>query len=206
MKITQTSKDKTWYDEKGTGVPLNRINKVERLHERLSGSLLKKAQKLNKDLKAFKELVNDYCTQAFDAFMADKNVDINHKGNFTWYNFNRTIKVEVSVNERIEFDDMGIKAAKQKLDDFLSISVESKNEFVKDLILTAFETSRGKLDVKKVMQLIRYKSKIDAPIFKQAIELLEQSIRRPDSKTYFRVWLKGRDGKYENIDLNFSSI
>ena len=204
---TQKSSDKTWIDEGGIQVPYNRTTKSERLQEIQSARLMKKAIDINTKLKDFKEEVGVICKKVYDGFMiANNTTSKNSKGNFTWYNFDRSIKVEVSVNERIEFDDLGIKACKEKLDLFLEANLESKNEFIKQMVLDAFETSRGKLDSKKVMSLLKYKSKIKAPLFQDAMQLLENSIRRPSSKTYFRIWFKDAEGKYESIDLNFSSI
>ena len=207
-KITQQkSSDKLWKDEKGLQIPYLRTTKVERLMERKSNKLLNEALKINVKLANFKEQLQDVCHEVYDNFMTENgNDEKKHKGNFTWYNFDRSIKIEVNVNERIEFDDLSITACKDKLDQFLSANVESKDEFIKQLVLDAFETSRGKMDAKKVMSLLRYKSKIKSSLFQEAMNLLENSIRRPDSKTYFRIWLKNSNGKYENVDLNFSSI
>src|SRR5690606_379589 len=127
-------------------------------------------------------------------------------GNFTWHNFDRSLKIEVSINERIQFDDLTITACKDKLNQLIDANNEGKVESIKDMVNDAFSTSRGKLDAKKVMSLLKYKSRIKAPVFQEAMVLLEESIRRPDSKVYFRIWKKNQDGKYENIDLNFSSI
>ena len=204
---TQKSSNKLWQDEKGIQIPYSRTTKVERLMERQSGKLMSEALKINTKLSVFKEQMRAVCHEVYDAFMAENNnSEKQRKGNFTWYNFDRSIKVEVNINERIEFDDLNITACKDKLDQFLSANVEAKNEFIKQLVLDAFETSRGNMDAKKVMSLLRYKSKIKAPLFQEAMTLLENSIRRPDSKTYFRVWVKNEEGKYDNIDLNFSSI
>jgi hypothetical protein len=204
--ITQKSSDKLWKDEGGFEIPFSRTTQSERLMERKSAKLLKGAKSLNKRLKAFKNEVRDICTEVYDKYMEEQKNDKKTKGNFTWYNFNRSIKIEVSVNERIEFDDLGIIACKDKLDEFLNNNVEAKNEFIKQLVMDAFETSKGKLDTKKVMGLLRYRSKIKAKAFQEALDLIEKSIRRPDSKTYFRIWAKNEEGKYENLDLNFSSI
>jgi hypothetical protein len=38
------------------------------------------------------------------------------------------------------------------------------------------------------------------------MELLDQAVRRPESKRYFRIFEMDEDGKYHNVDLNFSSI
>ncbi|NHN26790.1 DUF3164 family protein [Flavobacterium jejuense] len=207
MKVTHTTKDPVWIDEAGTQIPVNRTTAVERLHERLTAKLLKQAQKVNRDLSAFKDLIQEASIEAYDAFMNDKNVSKETKGNYTWYNFNRTIKIEVAISERIEFDDLTIKAAKEKLDQFLNVNIQSKNEFAKKIVMDAFETQRNKsLDTKKVLGLTRYKKQVNDPMFTEALDLIEQAIRKPESKTYFRIWLKDETGKYNNIDLNLTSV
>lgn len=201
----QKSTDQYWKDEKGIQCLYSRTTKSERLMEAQSYKLAKEALKLNQELSAFKNYVREVCQEVYDTYMAEKEATPT-KGNFTWYNFDRSIKIEVSINERIEFDDLGITACKSKLHDFLKENVESKDAFIKDMVMDAFETSRGKLDAKKVMSLLRYRSKIKNPLFQEALNLLEESIRRPESKTYFRVSTRTAEGKYEVIDLNFSSI
>lgn len=201
----QKSTDQYWTDEKGIQCLYSRTTNSERLMEAQSYKLAKEALKLNQELSAFKNYVREVCQEVYDTYMAEKEATPT-KGNFTWYNFDRSIKIEVSINERIEFDDLGITACKSKLHDFLKENVESKDAFIKDMVMDAFETSRGKLDAKKVMSLLRYRSKIKNPLFQEALNLLEESIRRPESKTYFRVSTRTAEGKYEVIDLNFSSI
>ena len=56
------------------------------------------------------------------------------------------------------------------------------------------------------MSLLKYRSKIDNPLFQEALKLLEQSIRHPDSKRYFQIYVRNSEGAYDNIDLNFSNI
>lgn len=207
MKITHTSKDQSWINEAGTSIPFNRTTPVEKLHEKHAARLLKDAIAVNKRLVEFKELIQKLSSEAHDAFMESKDISKPTKGNFTWYNFNRSIKIEVAISERIEFDSLTIEAAKAKLDLFLDINIESKNAFAKELVMDAFETQRKQqLDVKKVLGLTRHKARINDPLFSEAVDLIEQAIRRPESKTYFRIWQKSEEGKYENIDLNLSSI
>lgn len=205
--IQQKAKDGLWADETGQKIPYNRITPAERLMERHSWKILKGALDLNKRLAAFKDQIRELCQEAHDAYMKEQNVTRETKGNFTWFNFNRTIKVEINVNEPIQFDDMTITAAKAKFDEFLEENITSKNEFVKEMIIDAFETQRtGQLDVKSVMRTIRYENKVNDPLFSEAAALVNQAIRRPKSKSYFRVSVKNTDGGYDNIDLNFSSI
>lgn len=204
---TQKAKDGTWYDESGTAIPYNRTTAAERIMERHSASILKEAMYLNKRMSTFKNVIREKCQEAHDAYMEELKVEKETKGNFTWYNFDRSIKIEININEPIVFDDMTITAAKTKFDEFLDKNITSKNEFVKEMIIDAFETQRtGKLDTKNIMKLMRYEKKISEPLFSEACSLVNQAIRRPKSKTYFRVSVKDSDGGYQNVDLNFSSI
>lgn len=205
--ITHKSSDAEWIDESGTRIPYNRTTKAERVMERNSARILKSALDVNKRLANFKELVRDLSNEAFEAFMEEKSSNRVTKGNFTWYNFNRSIKIEVAVNEPIVFDDLTIKAAKEKFDQFLESEISSKNEFAKQMIIESFETQRnGQLDVKQVMKTVRWEKKVNDPLFSEGCDLVNQAIRRPKSKTYFRVWVRDEAGEYQNIELNLSSI
>lgn len=204
---TQTYKtsDAFWVDESGVSIPVSRVTKTEKKVERYSAAILKKAIKLNADLKAFKQDVTIRCAEIADAILADLKSGATRKGNFTFYSFNRHIKIVVDVQERIDFDDLTIEAAKDKLEEFLDEKIESE-PMVKELVLTAFNKSRGKLDVKKVLSLLKYREKVNDSRFSEALDLIEKAIRRPQSKSYFRIWQKDATGEYELVDLNFSSV
>ncbi len=203
----QKASDKVWIDESGTKIPYNRTTKVERLHERSASKAVKAALDVNKRLQALNDLLTDLSQEAYDAYMLSKGISKKTKGNYTWYNFDRSIKIEINVNEPIVFDSLTITAAKEKLDEFLDNSIESKNEFIKPMVIDAFEAQRsGNLDTKQVLKLTRYEDKVKSPLFSEAIKLIREAIRRPRSKTYRRVWIKGEDGKYHNIELNLSSL
>lgn len=203
----QKPSDKVWSDESGTEIPYNRTTKVERLQERHSAKVAKSALDVNKRLHALNDLLTDLSQEAYDAFMSSKGIDKKNKGNYTWYNFDRSIKIEVNVSEPIVFDSLTITAAKEKLDEFLDANITSKNGFIKQMVIDAFETQRsGSLDTKQVLKLTRYEDKVKSPKFSEAIKLIREAIRRPKSKTYRRVWLKDEAGKYQNIELNLSSL
>lgn len=204
--MIQTSKQQTWHDEKGVSVPFNRITTVEKLMERQASMLLRRSLSINKELALLKKTMRDACKEVFDKFMADKGGNPDSKGNFVWFSFDRSIKIEVDIKDRVTFDDLTIRVAQDKLKLFLDEAVDSKYDFVKEMITDAFATSRGKLDAKKVMSLTRYRDRIKHPMFDEACGMIEQSIRRPDQKTYFRVSIKDEEGAYQVVELNFSNI
>lgn len=202
----QKSSSEFWYDEQNNRIPYKRTTKVERLMEIESYKLLNEAKKIRKQLTLYKLLAKKVCNEVYEEFMKDKNIEKERKGNYTWYNFDRSIKIEVAISERITFDDLTISAAREKLDQFIDANVEGKVDFVKELVNDAFKTSKGQLDAKKVMGLLRYRSKIKDEIFQEALGLIEAAVRRPESKIYYRVWERDENGKYEAIELNFSNI
>ena len=195
-----------WTDETGISIPFNRINPSEKLKEKLSGELIKSALKINNGLIQFKAQVVKAVDDVRKAMIDDKTLPKESKGNLTIYNFDRSIKVEVSINEMIQFDESMIASAREQLDKFIAENVQGTDEVVRTLINTAFHNTKGGLDTKRVLSLLKYRSKIKDRKFQRALDLIEQSISRPSSKKYFRIWAKNEDGAYENVDLNFSSI
>ncbi|MES1223351.1 MAG: DUF3164 family protein, partial [Bacteroidota bacterium] len=175
-----------------------------------SGKILKEALKINGYLNSLNAMINAANVDI------NKTIDLENKasgktlkptkGNFTWYNFDKSVKVEVSINETIKFDESKIASAREKLDAFITKNVQGTDDIVRQLINSAFANTKGGLDSKKVMSLLKYRSKIKDKGFQAALDLIEDSITRPSSKRYFRVWAKDESNQYKNIDLNFSSI
>jgi len=197
-----------WVDESGRKIPTKYITKAQKLREVSASKIVSKALSIQKLLEEFKDVIRklseDVLQKQMIAYGAGNR---EHKGNFTWYNFDRSIRIEVSVNDRIDFDDIAIKAAKEALDNFINESLDEKTLFLKELVTDAFSTSRGKLDSKKVLSLTKYQDKIEHPEFQRALACIRDGIRKPDSKTYYKIYVKNYvTNEYEYIDLNFSSI
>ena len=203
---------KIWQDENGIVIPANRVTASEKLRERACEKLQKESEKLSNKIAELKAMFGELTDEVYEAVMAENNIDTaDRKGNFTFFNFDRSIKVEVDVNERIEFDDAMIAVAKEHLDVFITNATSTAvDEMIRDMINDAFSTSRGKLDTKKVLNLTRYRSRVDAekyPNFHLAIDAIEKAIRKPTSKRYHRIFIKrNEEDGYEAINLNFSAL
>lgn len=206
MNIQTQLKEKIWLDGQGIGIPHDRVTKTEKLKERYSYKLATDAYGINKKIIDFKELMRGMCHEVFTSVMTEKEMQKATKGNFTWYNFNSTIKIEVSINENIEFDGLLIEKAKQKLLEMVREGISKDKLFLEELIVSAFQTSHGKLDTKKVMGLKKHAKRITDARYHDAMKLIDEASKVNGSKTYFRVWVRDDHGQYQNIDLNFSSI
>jgi len=203
----QKPADKMWEDETGSKIPYSRITATEKLQERNAHLLAARALKLNDELTRFKAQIKAASDAVYKSFMQENDgKGASKKGNYTWFNFDRSIRIEVDVQEAIKFDDLTIDLAKEKLDDFIGSNIQGAEEFIKDLIMSAFAKQNGSLDVKKVLGLKRHKSRIKDQRYHEAMDLIDKAIRRPESKSYYRVAVRNEQGQYEGIDLNFSSI
>jgi hypothetical protein len=206
-QLHNQSKEKIWKDEAGNSIPVSHIKKVEKVNERITFNVAKEAIKSSEQLKKLKAFIANNVEEAFEAFRQEyKGNKEDFKGNITLYNFDRSIKIERRVSEAIQFDDLIIQMAKSKLDKFLRDGVSAKNDVIKEMVLEAFSTARGKLDVKKILGLKRYADRITDPRYAEAMSLIDQAIRRPDSATYFRVWIKNDQGHYEAVPLALSDV
>jgi hypothetical protein len=203
-----TKKDKMWLDAKGFPIPLTRVSKRERFQEQAAASILKNAEKLTKELRELKDTCIKACEEAYSLAMTENKVDEEKtaKGNFTFYTFDRSVRIERSISDRIDFDSAGIDAAKILFDQFLNGKLEGTDEMVRELVMHAFNSKKGKLDAKKVLSLLSFRSKIKADLFQQACACIEKAIINPDSAVYYRIAQRQEDNSYKYLELNFSSI
>ena len=135
--------------------------------------------------------------------LEDNNVPGNSKGGFSVSTFDRDAKIEISIQERIEFDDL-ISVAHEKIKLYLEEKTQGVDHDLQQIINQAFETRKGRMDVKRILGLFRLQ--INHPLWIDAMELIKRSITRNNSKRYARIWEKDENGEYRNIELNFSSI
>ncbi|NNV54561.1 DUF3164 family protein [Limnovirga soli] len=202
-----TKKDSNWTDENGTSVPFKTIKKSEFAIEQAAGKIIKEAVKINGQLTQAKANIKQLVNQAIDAVMSDySGTKKEFKGNYTIYNFDRSVCVKVKVSRPVKFDEIFINLAKEKINQFLKDGITAKNDFIKDMVMSAFETRNGQLDVDKILSLRRHRDRINDANFLEALDLIDRAIRKPSTATYYQVWLRDDEGKYQAIKLDFSRI
>ena len=194
-----------WTDEQGITIPFTRINQSEKLKERFAGTITNKAMALSKQMEELHILIRkaetDIAQQA-----AKEGKAVTKKGSFTWYNFDKSVRIEVNNNDTVKFDEAMIAAAREKMDKFLSESVSNTEDIVKQLINSAWHSRKGGLDSKKVLGLTKFRNKIAHKDFQEALNLIEQSQNIDSSKKYYKVAVKDDQGQYKNINLQFSNV
>lgn len=207
MNITkQKSSDKLWKDESGQAVPYDRTTKYERAAEVAIYRMATDAEKLHQALSDFKEGLRAEAERLYALFVKENGQIGKGKGSVTFFNFDRSIKVAVKVNDQITFDEMTIELAKNKLDELLNDGLEGAKDFVKPLVMEAFHNTSGRLDTKRVLGLKKFSSRIKDPRYAEAMDFIDRAIRRPSTREYYQVWVRDENGEYQDIQLNFASI
>lgn len=205
--MIQKQRDKIWIDESGMKIPYARTTAAERLKERHAAKLISGFEKYRQQGETIKELVKTMCEAAYQADMLDKGVEpSDKKGSYSFFNFDRSIKVERSVKGNPTYDEATIEAAKIMFDEYLNNNLIGSEDFIKDMIIDAFESRNGSLDKNRINKLVSYKNRSKNKTFIKACDLLSTAVRYPSKSIYYRVWTRDAEGKYQNIDVQFSSL
>lgn len=195
---------KVWIDHNGQNVPVQYVPDHDKKKERIAQKYLKKAIDLNMRLEQLKQEAFADLDRFYEDMLRENNLSAeDRKGNFTLTSFDKSIKIEVKVQDRIEFDDR-ITLAQLKINEFLQEKTKDSDLDLIEIVNNAFQTNKGRLDTKRVLSLFGYK--IKHPLWLEAMELLKQSIDRNNSKRYLSISERNENGVYVQIQLNFASI
>lgn len=204
MNKKYESNPKTWLDQDGKEVQTRFITPFDRNRQKRAVRLFKKAQEVAKQLQELKAMMAEDIQAIQDVHCADRQVAATPTFSFTTYD--RSIKVERSRNERVVFDENLLSASHTKFKNWLSGFTEEKSQILVDLIMDAFTQVKGKPDTKKLLSLLQYRHKVTDPTFIDALDTLEESIGKGNSKFYYRIAEKKADGEYQYVQLDFASI
>jgi aminopeptidase N len=194
---------KVWRDHTGQEIPSKYVPKIDKDRERIVLKYANRAKKLNEQLSKLKDEMLEECDTFFENELIKNKVREFGKGNYSLTSFDKELKIEVNVQDRIEFDDQ-IQIAHAKIKEYLTEITEGVNSDIQQIVNAAFQTSKGKMDVKRILSL--FELNITHKKWKEAMELIKASISRNNSKRYVKLWEKNTNGEYRSIELNFSSI
>jgi len=205
-KKTRTMKpknEKMYYDAAGNAIPAKFISKIDKERDKLVRKHINRAMQLNEHMTKFKNELLKECDQFFERMLKESNVRNLGKGNYTLSSFDKSYKIEISVQESITLDD-NVQIAQAKLNEYIELITKGTNDDLRQIVNHAFQTRKGQLDVKRIISLFHLN--ITHPLWMDAMELLKKSLTRNISKRYIRLWVRKDDGSYKGIELNFSAI
>ncbi len=206
-----TNKNTTWVNAAGDAVPYKFVPKIDKDKEAIASKIHKAALNVQAGLNALYQQMDD----AFKTIrtMIDAEYELKNskkkkesKGSLTWYNFDRSLKVEADMNDIVKWDSALMTEALEHLNKYLSSGLTDANVLIQGLVKSVFSNRRNMIDTGKVFQILKYQSEIKNVSFQKACELMRNAQSIDKTKLYMRVWEKQPTGDYKIINLNFSSI
>ena len=195
---------KEWINHKGEKVPAPYVPAIDKKKERYTNKMLKEAEKLEKRLMQLKSDILTQGDELYAEILREAKIKATErKGNYSLFSFDKSVKIEVSVQNRIEFND-NINLAQEKINEFLEKKSKGSDMELMELVNNAFKTKKGRLDSKRILGL--FGLNIKNKTWLEAMELIKKSIETNNSKRYVNVWKRDAEGEYKIVQLNFSAV
>ncbi len=192
-----------WLDARGRAVPVRYVDPTVKARDRLVRRITAKTVRLHEQMRAVKAQVLELVDGYLDHVAARH--DEAWKGNAELVTFDGNLKVEVKINEALEFDER-LQVAKGKIDHCLRRWTGNARVEVQVLIQQAFQVdSKGRINVRSILTLRQLR--FDDPVWNQAMDLIADSLRIRTTRRYINVDRKDlRTGRFELLPLNWSAL
>ena len=193
-----------WMDGKGDFVPVRYITKLDKEKDKIVVKLSEKALKLHAQMENFKKEVmseiENYIQTAEKFYEVDEKTIV---GNKSLTDFANTLRVELSVNKTLAFDEkLGI--ARGLIDECIEAWSEGANTKLLALVEQAFKTDkRGRIDRDRILGL--RKLDISDEKWQKAMKIIGDSLTVVDKKSYIRFQRK-TDGRWNTIPLDIAKL
>jgi polysaccharide pyruvyl transferase WcaK-like protein len=197
-----------YLDPQGLMVPYRYVSKGDRDRDKTVNMVFTRAFRIHRNTKKEKaeiaKIIDSYLERVAEKYNEE------WKGNATIYDFSHTLKIEINVNERVDFDEK-LQVARQKIGECFSMwSKGSKTgaHKLKTIVDDAFKTDKkGNVNARKLLGLRRHK--FDDEPWREAMDLIADSIIIVGSRVYYRFWYKPDQDQsrgWEPLEVNFSAI
>ena len=198
---------KMWVNADGQDIPIAYISTLQKIEEKKVSAIFTIMTNAKEYLRNKKLEVKKHVDELTEVYFKENHLD-QEQSSFTFYKFNRTVMLEVENSQPMEYDVNLIDQASTHFKTYLDLNTEKIEPafkgLIEDMILSV---QKDRLNVGNVKKLEKAGRGIEHPEIKKALELIDKAQGKGLSRVYYRVRLLNEDtGKYELIDVNFSSI
>ena len=164
------------------------------------------AIELNQALQNFKKVVHqDMEEQA--GFLSEYGlIRANSKGGFTITNSDNNMRVTRRRDTEPVWDERSAKAI-ELIKDFLGDAIKKRDTKMYEILMSFLQRNeKGELEYSRVMDLYTHEDKFDDPRWKEGLRLMKESFSNHLKGFGYEFKIKGEDGKWQSVLLNFSSL
>nr|WP_321511160.1 DUF3164 family protein [uncultured Celeribacter sp.] len=191
-------------DAKGGLLPVELIKAKDRLIDEQVHKILHYAQELSDQVSRFK--MHTYADLAALDAMLDQEYGVKiggKKGNKTYFSFDGCKKIELRVNDLIDFGPE-LQVAKTLIDECLNEWASDARSEIRAIVTRAFNTDKeGQINRGEVFMLL--KLDIEDERWQQAMKALKDAIRVIGSKEYIRFGMRDRfDADWVTVTIDLA--
>jgi len=199
------TKEGNWIDGRGNEVPPRYIDKVDKERDRVVEKLVKIALKERERLEQLKKTVFTEFTKFIEYSAKTSGVKVGGmKGNIQLTNFSGNKRVEITIQDKLDFDER-LQQAKELIDELLVEWSEGARDELKLIVNKAFNVDKkGRVNVKEILGL--RKIKIPDKRWKKAMDLIDEARTVLSTKAYIRFQMREKNGEWKSILLDLASI
>ncbi len=201
--ITKT--EKTMTDAAGVAVPVRYVKEYDRRRDKLARRIQARWEAAQKTLQAIYDQtaadIEEIEKLAADGRTSARKLGV--KGNFQFQSFDGLVMICRSVRYDLRFDDR-LRAAQSIIEEIIQEKTAAIDSDLAEILRDVFRPmSDGLLSKSRIMGLFRLK--IGHPRWKDAMDLIRESIEARRGKTLLSVSVKdGREGAWNSIQLDIA--
>jgi len=202
-----------WQNRNGKFIPIKNIQKHMRRKDKVVTGIIARViplrERLQKEKLNIIADINNYLgwhqrVILKDAGIKDKDHDFTD-GNVILSDFANTIKVELKINETMEFDE-GLKTAEKLWKNCIKRGLKDVPSWMRVVVEDTFSVNKkGKINTQQVLRLTKYA--VDDKEWKEATNIALRSIQVAGTKQYLNMKVRrDKNSNWESVGLNFSSL
>lgn len=192
-------------DNRGRLVPESQIKDIDLMRDDVVRELHAEAVEVQKVLAKFKQKAFD-SIHSFVSLSAEKyGAKVGGaKGNVSLLTFDGGLRVQLAIQESIQFDER-LQAAKELIDECLREWTVGARPEIATLVQDAFRVdAAGKLRTGSVLALRRLD--ITDARWLQAMRAIGEAVQVVGSKSYVRFYSRDDNGQYQAISLDIAGV
>ncbi|MEO9808998.1 MAG: DUF3164 family protein [Nitratireductor sp.] len=192
------------HDAKGNLVPVETIKPTDKLEDETVRKIIAYASDLSEQIARFKAHTFDDLS-AYEALLAQEYGagKGGKKGNKTFMTFDGMMKVQVQVQDAIDFGPQ-LQTAKSLIDECLNEWAADSRPEIRAIVTRAFNTDKeGQINRAEIFMLLRLA--IEDERWGRAMEAIRAAMRVVGSKTYVRCYRRGAiDAPWEAVTIDLA--
>lgn len=167
-------------------------------------SAINRAIKVGAAVKFFKDEMHKIFTEQHDDLQKYVGLSAHSKGGFSLVHSNGLFKMTRTLKSQPKWDERADEAV-NLMNEFINDKLKRTKHY--GIIKALIEKNKaGELSFPMVMKLIELKDEYDDERWQKAMELLIESYGRSYSGYGYDFYVKDAEGKWDKIDINFTSI